>query len=92
MNKTDRYAATMSTSKCDLATSSLSLIIPAYNDETTITQLIKDADCLLKERCQDYEIICVNDGSKDNTLQVLRALEASVPALKVSARIVPASG
>lgn len=81
MNKTD-VSAYLSR-KTDLATASLSLIIPAYNDETTIVSLIKDADCLLKELCPDYEILCINDGSKDNTLQVLRQLEPTVSQLKV---------
>lgn len=51
---------------------SVSLVIPAYNDETTIGKLITDADALLKEACGDYEIIVCNDGSKDNTLSVIQ--------------------
>lgn len=81
MNKS--YSSTLSMNKSDLSNASVSLIIPAYNDETTIKQLIKDADCLLKERCRDYEIIVVNDGSKDNTLEVLQTLQAQVPALRL---------
>jgi glycosyltransferase involved in cell wall biosynthesis len=50
---------------------SLSLIIPAYNDETTIGKLIADSADLLNEICPDYEIIVTNDGSKDNTLNVI---------------------
>jgi glycosyltransferase involved in cell wall biosynthesis len=51
---------------------SLSLVIPAYNDETTVGRLIADADALLSEVCSDYEIVVINDGSKDNTLAVLK--------------------
>lgn len=51
---------------------SVSLVIPAYNDETTIGKLITDADALLKEACSDYEIVVCNDGSRDNTLAVVQ--------------------
>jgi glycosyltransferase involved in cell wall biosynthesis len=55
---------------------SVSLVIPAYNDETTVGRLIDDATVLLNEVCRDYEIIVINDGSKDSTLQVLREIVA----------------
>jgi glycosyltransferase involved in cell wall biosynthesis len=56
---------------------SLSLIIPAYNDETTVGKLITDAAKLLEEVCPDYEIILANDGSKDKTWEVLQQAAAS---------------
>jgi glycosyltransferase involved in cell wall biosynthesis len=51
---------------------SVSLVIPSYNDETTVGRLIEDSDKLLKEVCRDYEIVVINDGSKDGTLAVLQ--------------------
>ena len=49
----------------------LSFIIPVYNAETYI------AECLDSLLCQDlpaqdYEIVCVNDGSKDGSLSILK--------------------
>lgn len=44
---------------------SISVIAPAYNEEKTIIENIK---CLLSLQYIDYDIIIVNDGSKDNTL------------------------
>ena len=61
----------------------LSLIIPAYNDETTVGRLIDDSDALLRQVCSDYEIIVVNDGSKDKTLDVLRQAAAKNPRVKL---------
>jgi glycosyltransferase involved in cell wall biosynthesis len=55
---------------------SLSLIIPAYNDDSTVGRLVDDASQLLNEICSDYEIVVVNDGSRDGTLNVLKALAA----------------
>lgn len=47
---------------------SVSIIAPAYNEETTI---IESANSLLSLKYPDYELIIVNDGSKDNTLRTL---------------------
>ena len=47
---------------------SLSIIAPAFNEENTI---IESINSLLNLRYPDYELIVVNDGSKDNTLNKL---------------------
>ncbi|MFA6580658.1 MAG: glycosyltransferase family 2 protein [Paludibacter sp.] len=44
---------------------SISIIAPAYNEEKTIIENVK---CLLSLQYQNFEIIIVNDGSKDHTL------------------------
>ncbi len=44
---------------------SLSIVAPAFNEENTIIQSINS---LLNLRYPDYELIVVNDGSRDNTL------------------------
>lgn len=46
----------------------ISVIVPAYNEELTITETIKS---LLNLDYKIYEIIVVNDGSKDNTLDTV---------------------
>ncbi len=47
---------------------SVSIIAPAFNEEKTI---IESANSLLNLKYPDYEVIIVNDGSKDRTLEVL---------------------
>lgn len=47
---------------------SISIIAPAFNEEKTI---IESANSLLNLKYPDYELIIVNDGSKDSTLDVL---------------------
>ncbi|HCW94167.1 MAG TPA: glycosyl transferase family 2, partial [Flexistipes sinusarabici] len=47
---------------------SISIIAPAYNEEKTI---IESTNSLLNLKYPDYELIIVNDGSKDKTLDVL---------------------
>lgn len=46
----------------------ISIVVPAYNEEVTIVQTIQS---LLNLNYHTYEIVVVNDGSKDNTAQVV---------------------
>lgn len=52
----------------------LSVIVPAYNEEPHIYNNLNRIDACLAGFAKDYEIIVVNDGSRDHTLQeVMRA-------------------
>src|SRR5947209_13354579 len=56
---------------------SLSLVIPAYNEEAGIRQAVAEADTALAGLAQDYEILVVDDGSGDGTAAaVARAAQA----------------
>lgn len=57
----------------------LSIIIPAYNAEKFMSNTIKH----LSKIQSDFEIVVVDDGSKDNTLNVCRYLENEYPNLFV---------
>jgi glycosyltransferase involved in cell wall biosynthesis len=61
----------------------LTLVIPAYNDETTIKRLVDDSDAMLKPVCDDYEIVVCNDGSKDGTLAILQELARTNPRVRL---------
>jgi glycosyltransferase involved in cell wall biosynthesis len=62
---------------------SISAFFPCYNDAPTIGRLVRDADCQLRQVTDDYEIIVVNDGSSDDSAEVLAALQAELRVLKV---------
>ncbi|WP_052356644.1 glycosyltransferase family 2 protein [[Clostridium] dakarense] len=47
----------------------VSLIVPSYNEEVTIVSTIES---LISLNYEEYEIIIVNDGSTDNTLEILK--------------------
>jgi len=49
----------------------ISIVIPGYNEEKRIGDSLKKIGKYLKDRKLDYEIIFVDDGSKDNTLSVV---------------------
>ncbi len=53
---------------------SLSVFFPAYNDSKALPDLIGKTFSVLKRSVRDYEVIVVNDGSEDNTAQVLQDL------------------
>ena len=50
------------------------MFFPAYNDAPSLPGLIDKTFAVLAEHVEDYEVIVVNDGSFDNTGEVLAAL------------------
>ncbi len=68
----------------------LSVIIPAYNEEKRIGSTLKSIDEYLgrqnhleRSRTDDYEILVVNDGSKDNTADLVNGLRSEVVGLRL---------
>lgn len=62
----------------------VSVFFPAYNDAPSIPGLVADAMEMLPGITDDYEVIVVNDGSHDNTGEVLAELERLyAPRLRV---------
>ena len=63
---------------------SVSVFFPAYNDAPSIGKLVRDANEVLASYTSDYEIIVVNDGSQDNTGEVLAELKQELaPRMRV---------
>jgi putative flippase GtrA/GT2 family glycosyltransferase len=58
---------------------SLSVVFPAYNEEGNIHQTIYEALFALPHLVRDYEIIVVNDGSKDGTGAIADAIACTIP-------------
>lgn len=54
---------------------SLSIIIPAYNEEGAVTEVLKNLQTELARLNLNYEIIVVNDGSTDQTQERLEKIE-----------------
>jgi glycosyltransferase involved in cell wall biosynthesis len=53
---------------------SISVILPAYNEEKNIARAIESCEKILSGITGDYEIIVVNDGSTDGTKHIVREL------------------
>ena len=58
----------------------ISIIMPCYNSQDYIQ---KTLDSVFNQTFKDFELICVNDGSKDNTLKILEENAKVHPNMKV---------
>jgi glycosyltransferase involved in cell wall biosynthesis len=62
---------------------SISAVLPAYNEQEVITQTIEAVETGLARLSDDFEIIVVDDGSRDATAERLAELQVSYPRLRV---------
>ena len=53
----------------------ISIVVPAYNEEKCVKQVLVGLNSFLEAQNLIYEIIVVNDGSKDKTGQILQTLK-----------------
>lgn len=51
-----------------------SVVIPLYNKELSITNTVQS---VLDQTCQDFEIVIINDGSTDNSIKAVEAINDS---------------
>lgn len=62
---------------------SISVVLPAWNEEHNIATAIQQAVTALEGIGADYEIIVVDDGSRDGTARVVGELQAGNPQLRL---------
>ena len=65
-----------------MARPALSVVVPVFNEEDNVAPLVDEIVAALRGRI-DFEIVYVDDDSKDGTLARLQALKAGVPELRV---------
>ena len=56
---------------------SLSLVLPAHNEEANIRLVVERALEVLPLFTDDFEVVIVNDGSRDNTASIIDELAAN---------------
>ena len=61
----------------------LSVFFPAYNDSGTIASLVITALRSARKLTPDHEVIVVNDGSADNTAEILDELARTYPEVRI---------
>jgi glycosyltransferase involved in cell wall biosynthesis len=61
----------------------LSLVVPMFNEEFSCESFFERAIPALQEVTENFEIVCVNDGSTDRSLSVLQRLRLGEPRIKV---------
>ena len=63
--------------------SSISAVIPAYNEECIIASTVEAVDETLSRIADDHEVIVVNDGSRDATPQIVEELSRQRPTVRL---------
>ena len=60
-----------------------SIVIPAYNESARLGASLEKVRSYVREQKWDAEVIVVNDGSRDNTADIVRSFAAKDPMLKL---------
>lgn len=60
----------------------VSVVIPIYNEEANVAELVARVGAALQRTGKSFELICVDDGSRDGSAAVLEALATERPWLK----------
>lgn len=61
----------------------ISILIPTYNEEKNVSLLYDELKSLIEHKTYDFEILFVDDGSSDNTVEKLEELAQSDSRIKV---------
>lgn len=61
----------------------LSIVVPVYNEEQNLDYLFERLEAVVHDLKLSYEIVCINDGSRDDTLKYLVAHHERNPQIKV---------
>jgi len=65
-----------------IETPQISIVVPIYNEVESLPRLIEAIQNSLEQTSLTYELICVDDGSRDGSTDLLRKLAATNPILK----------
>ncbi len=60
----------------------ISVVVPVYNSAATLRELVGRLSAVLGGRCDAYEILLVNDGSRDGSWKEIQALAAREPVVR----------
>ncbi len=73
----------MKVSKPTLKLKGLSVFFPLYNEEANVEKLVAESLKVFPKVAEKFEIVLVNDGSKDKTREIAKKLEAKYPSVRL---------
>src|ERR1700709_431202 len=65
----------------------LSVVVPVHNESGNVVPLLTEITAALRGKA-DFEVVYIDDASKDDTLNVLKAAKAQFPELRVVRHLV----
>lgn len=65
------------------ASPTLSVVAPVFNEEAILHELYRRLSAVLDGAGLDWELVLINDGSRDRSLEIMRELNAADPRVKV---------
>lgn len=70
-------------SRVPAARYTLSVVVPAYNEEEVLPEFHRRLSAVLVNFQGNFEVVYINDGSRDRTMEVLRSLRAEDPHISI---------
>ncbi|MFQ5856102.1 MAG: glycosyltransferase family 2 protein [Anaerolineae bacterium] len=61
----------------------LSIVAPVFNEEAILPELYRRVTAVMQEAGEPYELVLINDGSRDRSLEIMRELHEQDPRVKV---------
>src|ERR1700691_6670326 len=74
---------TSSTHNSQMAYPQYSIVIPAYNESARIGGALQAVVACIRQRGWNAEVVVVDDGSHDNTAEIVRAFAAHAPEVRM---------
>lgn len=67
----------------EISRPTFSIVVPIWNEEAVIPELYRRVEGIMDSTGEPWELVCVNDGSTDGSLNLLLSLRESDPRIKV---------
>ncbi|MCB0115439.1 MAG: glycosyltransferase family 2 protein, partial [Caldilineaceae bacterium] len=80
---TSTLPSTSSNAKQTGTRPTLSVIVPIFNEEAVIPELYRRLTEVLDKIGESWELVCINDGSRDRSVEMLRDLHDKDPRIKL---------
>ena len=68
--------------RSEISTLGISVVVPVYNSERSLVGVVKRIERVLDQAGSDYEIVLVNDGSRDGSWRKIQELASQNPSVR----------